>query len=101
MRHYKKWFDKNGWILRSLPKRAAADCIHPGSCDGDISDFREAIGFNIPPELHEKARAYLREYGAWDEEELKAMDSERLESTILWLACGDIEDGQSFDGLNR
>ena len=96
MKIYKKWFDENGWILRPLPKRACMNAIHPGPCDSDILILRIAIGFNTPRLL---AIPFLREYGAWSQSELEAMSAEHLADTVLWIAAGNISEGESFDGL--
>ncbi len=101
MRHYKTWFHPNGEIIRNIPKQAARNCTHPGPCDRDVSDLRVESGFNIPPALRKQAEQYLSEYGAWNDAELKAMNPEQLEDTILWIACGDISEGQTFIGIIR
>lgn len=40
-------------------------------------------------------RDELREYGAWDDEQLA--DHEQNLQRLLWLACGDIVDGEGTD----
>lgn len=63
---------------------------HQGRCDDDIAALR-AVPY-IPRQLAridpDALRAELREYGAWDADEL-ADHSANLDR-ILWIACGNI-----------
>ena len=45
----------------------------------------------------EKAIAYLGEFGAW--EDLETASQKTLAQRVLWLACGDISDGEDWIGL--
>jgi hypothetical protein len=70
---------------------------HQGQCDADIErlltvDYIKAQLDAIPPAL---LADELREYGAWDQDELA--DHEQNKARILWLACGDITDQQFED----
>lgn len=63
---------------------------HSGQCDNDIAYLRTVPRIRrqlakINPEL---LRKELKEYGAWDDEELADHDANL--SRILWIACGDI-----------
>lgn len=66
---------------------------HIGQCDEDIEyllntdHIREQLN-NIPADIIANE---LREYGAWDEEELKNEDKNK--ARILWIACGDVLTG--------
>ena len=63
---------------------------HQGQCDADIDylltvDYIKAQLDAISPAL---LADELREYGAWDQDELA--DHEQNKARILWIACGDI-----------
>ena len=65
---------------------------HQGQCDDDIAYLRTVPRIRrqlakINPEL---LRKELKEYGAWDDEDLADHDANL--SRILWIACGDIVD---------
>jgi len=67
---------------------------HQGSCDDDVEGLLSLPAIKrqfkkIPPE---KIREELKEYGAWDEEELK--DEKQNQARILWIACGNIREEQ-------
>lgn len=68
---------------------------HAGACDADIDylltvDYIRAQLDVIPPALLAEE---LREYGAWNADELS--DHEQNKARILWLACGDITDQET------
>lgn len=63
---------------------------HQGFCDDDIKGLLKLYPIRkqfkkIDPE---KIKEELKEYGAWDDEELK--DVEQNQARILWIACGNI-----------
>ena len=65
---------------------------HAGQCDADIAylltvDYIKTQIAAIPPAL---LTDELREYGAWNADELS--DHEQNKARILWIACGDIAD---------
>ena len=77
-----------------MTKKQARAMTHPGPCDADVKE-----GANIPSIKRqlakidpEQLRKELREYGAWDDEEL-SNHQDNLER-ILWIAAGDIIDGK-------
>ncbi len=87
------WTTGSGRIELQMTKAQAASCSHPGQCDGDVSALaknpkiaRQLVKIN--PEL---LAAELREYGAWDSSELD--DHEQNLQRLLWIAAGDISDG--------
>lgn len=87
------WTTSSGRIELQITKRQAGIGSHQGQCDADITDLLTVPTIQrqldkISPEL---LREELKEYGAWEEEELK--DYEQNKARILWLACGDIADG--------
>lgn len=87
----KRWFTtSSGRIEIEIELEDARSGSHQGACDDDIAALR-AVGY-IAAQLEvmapELLRAELKEYGAWDAEQL-ADHSDNLDR-ILWIACGDI-----------
>lgn len=94
-----KWFDRYGWLIKDIPKEAWKACSAPGSNDEAVEYWLHELQFYIPNNLHQQARNYLAEFGAWDDAELdhwmKTEDTEHeLALRVLWLFCGDIREGQ-------
>lgn len=89
------WFStSSGRIELNLTLAQARGASHQGRCDDDVAALRQVAAVRrqldkIDPAL---LREELREYGAWDDEELADHDSNL--SRILWLACGDIVEEQ-------
>lgn len=77
-----------------LPEDVVKACSHPGQCDEDVKNCMELP--EVKAELSEiepeQLRKELREYGAWDDEELK--DHQTNLERILWIAAGNIQDEQ-------
>jgi hypothetical protein len=70
----------------------ALSASHQGQCDDDVLAFSKVPRIaeqlaRIDPEV---LRAELKEYGAWDAQELA--DHDQNLQRILWLAAGDIRD---------
>lgn len=73
-----------------MPFGAAKDCSHQGQCDEDVRHWAGKI--ERPSDCTvENLAAELKEYGAWDAEELA--DDEANWSRIVWLAAGNITEG--------
>lgn len=91
------WCDGSGRINLYMTLEQAKSVAHSGSCDNDVGELRQLPEVaqqlkEIDTEVLKKA---LREYGCWDEGEL-ASHEENLDR-IVWIAGGDIADGQSSD----
>lgn len=65
---------------------------HSGDCESDILELRQSPGIKAQLDAIDPGvlREELREYGAWEDEELQ--DHDLNLSRILWLMCGDITD---------
>jgi len=94
------WAPFNRFELR-LPGECVADCSHSGDCGPDVEAWvpriREQIekdNFQNRP-TPDKIREELREYGAWDAEELA--DDEANFERLVWIAAGDISDSDEPD----
>lgn len=69
----------------------AMSASHQGSCDDDVAWLvRDGVGSKLDPEA---VRDELREYGAWDDDELS--DDEANLARIVWLAACNIREEQS------
>lgn len=82
----------SGRIGLNITRKDAEACTHPGPCDNDVAQLRQKPYIkrqlkNIQPEV---LAGELKEYGAWDSEEL-ANHEDNLDR-IVWIACGDIAD---------
>lgn len=87
------WFtSSSGRIELQITRKQAKSASHQGQCDADVlalsqvPTIRRQLKKIDPQTLREE----LREYGAWEDEELQ--DHTQNLQRILWLACGDIVD---------
>lgn len=94
----KRWFiTGSGLIEFELELEDARSGSHQGRCDEDIADLRHvpyiaAILEAIDPEI---LRRELKEYGAWDDDDLADHDANL--DRILWIACGDIAEQENSE----
>jgi hypothetical protein len=85
------WFtSSSGHIELEMTKAQAKSASHQGQCDEDVSGLSRVPAIarqldKIDPTL---LRDELREYGAWEDDELA--DHDQNLQRILWLAAGDI-----------
>ena len=87
------WTESLGRIELQITKNQALTCSHPGQCDNDVEALMQAPSIarqlkKLDPAL---VAACLKEYGAWDETELK--DHNENLTRLLWVACCDISEG--------
>lgn len=87
------WSESLGRIELQITKRQAEACSHPGPCDSDVADLRKAPTIRrqldkLNPALVAEC---LKEYGAWDADELS--DHDQNLTRLLWVACCDIAEG--------
>ena len=75
-----------------LPKECIEACSHSGECDSDVEFWLEdeRISKQIDEIPMEAIVSYLRETGAWDDEELQ--DEVENKKRLLWLAANDCQD---------
>jgi len=88
------WTSSSGRIELNIPKGLASIGYHSGACDADIAELMEldsikAQLFGIAPQVLSEE---LKEFGAWDKKELSDHNSNL--ARILWIACGDIQEGE-------
>jgi hypothetical protein len=74
-----------------LPDECVTACSHSGPCDNDVDYWEKKIQININPDL---IRAELKEYGAWDNEDLK--DDNQNKKRLIWIAAGNVRDEEKF-----
>ena len=84
------WTDSFNLIELNITQAQAYMGHHQGPCDSDIKMLR-----NFPSIKRQlncldplKVREVLREYGAWDADDLSDHDANL--DRLLWIACGDI-----------
>jgi len=80
-----------------MPEDAVRDCYHQGACDQDVDYWHNKISLSHITD--EKLAEELKEYGAWDEEELA--DREANEKRIIWLAAGDIQESEEWNKTTK
>lgn len=89
------WFStSSGRIEIEMTMAQAESAAHPGQCDADVlalSNNRK-IRRQLEALDRDLVREELREYGAWDDEEL-ADHAQNLQR-LLWIAAGDIVENQ-------
>lgn len=88
------WSSGCGQLMLQLTMQEAAGASHQGQCDGDVlalssqPHIREQLNALDPALLAEE----LKGYGAWSDADLA--DREQNLQRVLWLAAGDIVEGQ-------
>lgn len=95
MKNEKQWFSTgSGRIEFYLTLDDAGIAHHPGPCDADV-DYLLTVPY-IASQLAKIEPATLagelREYGAWDDDEL--LNHSKNLARILWIACGDIQENE-------
>lgn len=87
------WTTGNGRVELEIRRTDARAASHPGDCESDVRELSQVP--YVAKQLREidpvALRLELKEYGAWDANEL-ANHTQNLQR-VLWLACGDIVDG--------
>jgi hypothetical protein len=88
------WSESLGRIELNITRGQAESCSHPGPCDADVATLRKvpAIRRQLDKLAPELVRDCLREYGAWDADELADHDANL--DRLLWVACCDIAEGR-------
>lgn len=88
------WFIGNYGVEIEMTLEQAQSASHQGRCDEDVTALAGApdISAQLAKINPEDLRFELKDYGAWDDDELADHDA-NLER-ILWLAAGDIVDRQ-------
>ena len=77
-----KWF-KNGESTRQLPPECIADCSGSGDATEAVKFWVKRLEFDGPEDLF---KDYLDGFGAWDDEQLKDHNENKLR--VLWLWAG-------------
>jgi hypothetical protein len=90
-----QWYQATGQIEFQMTLEDAESASHQGPCDEDVSALRKVpyIAKQLDDLKPETVRAFLKEYGAWDADELA--DHETNLDRIVWLAGCDIREEQS------
>ena len=94
------WALFNRFEIR-IPGQAVMDCSHSGPCDDDVEHWApkvmaQAQVDNFPNKpTAAKIRAELKEYGAWDADELE--DDDANWRRLVWIAACNIADDDARD----
>jgi len=83
--------------MSDLPEDCIRDCSASGDVTGAVEAWVEELDFTVD---RERAIQTLQGYGAWSLGELNDADDELLAQRILWLACGDFSEFQSWQADN-
>jgi phage host-nuclease inhibitor protein Gam len=80
------------FLCCSSALKQAEQGSHQGDCEADIKKLLKisSIHKQLDTIGNEKIAKELKEYGAWNEEELQDIESNY--ERILWIACGNIVD---------
>jgi len=89
------WSSGSGRIEFKMPEQAAMDCYHVGACDEDVEHWLPEMRERLAHVSDEAMVLELREYGAWDAEELADRDANIRRLT--WLAAGDYHEEEEHD----
>jgi len=86
-------WEGNYGIYLNITMREAKMCSHSGKCDAELAALRKEprIARQVKSLDPDTLCMELKEYGAWDEEELE--DHDQNITRMLWIACGDIAEG--------
>lgn len=93
-----KWFNEYGFLTKRIPSACIKACSGSGKKDDAIKTWVYNLQFFIPDNLLDQAIDYLREFGAWDENELqkwKATEDfkHNIAQHVLWNFCCDVAEG--------
>lgn len=82
---------EHGFSIK-MTREQAYSASHPGPCDEDVKALLKdaRIGIQLDRIGPDKIRAELKEWGAWDEQELA--DNEANKERIVWIAAGNIRE---------
>jgi hypothetical protein len=93
----KQWWTGNYGIELLMTLEQAESGSHSGQCDSDIDALSRVpeISAQLEKLDSESLRLKLKEYGAWDSDELS--DHNQNLQRILWIACNDIKERQYME----
>ncbi len=77
-----------------MPAECVQDCFHQGSCDAEVAHWHSKGAVDFSRISDESLRAELKEYGAWEPEELE--DRGDNEQRVLWIGAGDIQGSEEW-----
>ena len=91
------WFDSDGWLLKSIPMGCIYDLSGSGQKDDQAEYWVEELGFDdkFP---RNKAIDWLREFGAWEVEELEQKSDTELAQIVLWEFCNELKEQANEQG---
>jgi len=85
------YIDDYGQLIKPLPMDCILDCSGSGRKDDEVAYWVEELGFDKSLPI-EKAKRFLLEFGAWDEDELETKSDFELAEMVLWIFAGNIKE---------
>jgi hypothetical protein len=89
MRTQKLYWSQFNYVEFQLTAEQIESGHHQGACDDDCKAIQNETNLNLD---RGNMILELAGYGAWDDDELNALDNSELELKLIWIACGDIQD---------
>lgn len=86
----------DGIAIEDIPQECIGDCSGSGDVTESVRYWRGKLELIVVD--RQRAIQCLREYGAWEAEELAEADDETLAERVLWLACCDFAEFQTYVG---
>lgn len=85
-----KWNSTNYGNDLKLTTSDAQKCSHSGQCDDDVKEVmkKKYVSNQLKQLDAKKLEKELREYGAWDDEQLKNHEENLMR--WVWISAGDI-----------
>ena len=77
MHEYTNYYD-----IEDFPAECIAECSAPGDCQPAVEDWLERVHFDPDPI---DVRSYLKDQGAWTDDELTDDDENRKRA--FWIMC--------------
>lgn len=80
------------YFIEDFCEEAIKDCSAQGDCTGSVEYWIEEYDFHPDPD---KTRKCLKEYGAWNDDELA--DDEENRKRLFWIMMGDFDEWDGTD----
>ena len=86
---YIEWYDGEKCHATEFEFDVISAICTSGSNDSAVEQWQKNLNFIVPKEI---AIKHLKEYGAWDDEELNNLTEIELAQKILWICAWDISE---------
>ena len=90
METYYAYFEtRNGYYEIEFTEDQIFKAYHQGDCTKDAAEVSKELEMNIP---RSDLISGLKNYGAWETEELQTMPTEELKIKVTWVLAGQLFD---------